>query len=70
MVKRNKTLSTGTTGAWRRTHVTTTAETHTAGHVEVMGARVEFMKDGTGDPVFVFHHSIGSSGWIGRVARI
>ena len=44
--------------------MTTTAETHTTEHVEVMGARVEFLKNGTGDPVFVFHHSIGSSGWM------
>ena len=44
--------------------MTTTSQQWTDQSLEVAGCRLAMMKAGTGDPLFILHHDIGSHGWL------
>ena len=44
--------------------MTTSAQAATEQTVEVVGRKTRILRGGSGDPVFVLHHSIGNHGWL------
>lgn len=50
--------------------MTTTTDTHTVEQVQVLDRRVQYLKDGSGSPLLVLHHSTGNPGWIPLYGRL